>query len=373
MRATRAEVSLKNIEHNIRVMRSGLKPETKYLAVIKGNAYGHGLVEVGRFIEQKALADYFAVAIAEEAFQLRDAGVTRTPILVLGPTFTDLIDEMIDKNVTATVFTMETLRALEEHAARKNAVAHFHFKIDTGMSRIGFRHEKEFSEALSFLKSAKHLSFDGMFTHFAVAEIEDKAFTYQQAAKYDLFAKMAKDAGFHFIEHVCNSAATLELPELQHDMCRGGISMYGYYCAGADPLKRFDLKPCLTWKTVITNVKSMDPGETVGYGRRFTVRRPSLIATLPVGYADGYFRASSGKALVLVHGKRCPQIGSVCMDQFMIDVTDVPDVSIGDEVILLGKQGDEEITADEIGSWSNTISYEVLLEISARVPRVYID
>ena len=373
MRATRAEISLKNIGHNIRVMKSGLKPTTKYLAVIKGNAYGHGLVEVGRYIENNRLADYFAVAIAEEGFQLRDAGVVRTPILVLGPTFEDLIDEMIEKNITATVFSIETLRALEEHAAALNKTAQFHFKIDTGMSRIGFRHEKDFSEALSFLKNAKHLSFDGMFTHFAVAEIEDKSFTYRQAERFDAFSKMAKNEGFSFIEHVCNSAATLELPELQHDMCRGGISMYGYYCAGADPLKRFDLKPCLTWKTVVTNVKEMDPGETVGYGRRFTVQRPSVIATLPVGYADGYFRASSGKAIVLVHGKRCPQVGSVCMDQFMIDVTDVPDVAIGDEVILLGRQGNEEITADEMASWTNTISYEVLLEISARVPRVYID
>ena len=369
LRATRAEISLENIKHNIDVMKKGLKPGTKYLAVIKANAYGHGIVEVGRFIEEHGYAEHFAVAIAEEGLALREAGL-KLPILILGPTFEQYIGAIIENELTATVFSLDVLESLEKHAARLNKKAHFHFKIDTGMGRIGFRDTAEFEKALALIKKCPHVSFDGMFTHFAISEREDKAYTFKQAARYDEFYALAVKHGFHPLAHVCNSAATLELPELQHDMVRGGISMYGYNSIGHE-LKQFDLKPALTFKTCISHIKEIEPGESVSYGRRFIAEKPTRIATLPVGYGDGYMRIMSTKAQALVSGKRVPQVGSICMDQCMLDVTDVPEAQVGDEVVLLGRQGDEEITADEVASWAGTISYEVLLAISARVPRVY--
>lgn len=370
LRATRAEISLENIRHNIDVMKRGLKPGTKYLAVIKANAYGHGIVEVGRYIEENALADHFAVAIAEEGLRLREAGIA-LPILILGPTFPECMDAIIERELTATVFTCDILKQLQEHAAKLRKTAHFHFKIDTGMGRIGFRDTAEFTKALALVKESPNLSFDGMFTHFAVSEREDKSFTFEQAARFDEFYALAKQQGFSPLAHVCNSAATLEVPELAHDMVRGGISMYGYNSAG-HAIDQFDLKPALTFKTCISHIKEIEPGESVSYGRRFIATEKTRIATLPVGYGDGYMRIMSTKAQALVSGKRVPQVGSICMDQCMIDVTNVPNAKVGDEVVLIGRQGSEEITADEVANWAGTISYEVLLAISARVPRVYL-
>lgn len=371
IRSTKAEIRLDNLRHNINVMKAGLPAGTKFLGVVKSNAYGHGILETASYLEENGLADHLAVALAEEAFLLRDGGI-RLPILILGATFPDVIDEILEKGITATICSLEILSQFHARAEALGLEGHFHFKIDSGMNRIGFRTHACFQKALDFIKDKPHLHFDGMFTHFAVAERADKTFTLQQAEKFDSFLALAKAAGFSPIAHVCNSAATLELPELAHDMVRGGIALYGYHPAG-HPSERFDLKPVMTLKTQISHLKLIEPGEGVSYGLRFVADRPTQVATLPLGYGDGYKRIMSGKAEVLIHGRRAPQIGAICMDQCMVDVTDIPDVQVGDEVVLIGRQGSEEITADDLARWAGgTISYEILLSISARVPRVYL-
>lgn len=369
LRATHAEIHLENLRHNITQIRSRLLPTTKYMAVVKANAYGHGMPEVARYIEENGLAEHLAVAIAEEAFLLRDRGV-KLPILILGPTFAGDIDGIIERRVTPTVFSADVLELLQRRAAQKNAVQPFHFKIDTGMNRIGFRDPDAFAGTLDLLERYPNLTLDGMFTHFAVSEQPDKSFTLLQAERFMRYVELARARGFSPLVHMCNSGAALELPELQADMVRGGIAMYGYHPIG-HAVEQYPLEPVLSWKTCITHVKDVPAGEGVSYGLRYVTERPARIATLPVGYGDGYLRAMSGKAEVLVHGRRVPQVGTICMDQCMCDVSLVPEAAVGDEVVLIGRQGGSAITADDLAAWAGTISYEVLLDISARVPRVY--
>ncbi len=369
LRCTHAEIHFESLRRNIAQIRSRLLPATKYMAVVKANAYGHGMLEVARYIEENGLAEHLAVAIAEEAFLLRACGV-ELPILILGPAFDGDVDEIIEKRVTPTVFSCETLALLQKRAAAKNAVQPFHFKIDTGMNRIGFRDPDEFTGALDLLMRCPNLTLAGMFTHFAVSERPDKSFTLLQAERFMRYVKLTRARGFSPLVHMCNSGAALELPELQADMVRGGIAMYGYHPIG-HAVEQYPLEPVLTFKTCIAHVKDVPAGEGVSYGLRYVTEKPTRIATLPVGYGDGYLRAMSGRAEMLVRGRRVPQVGTICMDQCMCDVSLVPDAAVGDEVVLIGRQGGGTITADDLAAWAGTISYEVLLDISARVPRVY--
>ena len=369
LRATRTEICLPNLSHNIAVIRSSLRPETKFLAVVKANAYGHGLEEVARYVAAHG-ADYLGVAIAEEGVRLREAGID-TPILILGASMDTHIDCILDYGLTPTVFSIHTLQSLQEAAAARQKTCRFHFKVDTGMNRIGFVDPDAFQEALDYLAQCPNLVFEGMFTHFAVSELPDKRFTLAQAERFEQYVALAARHGYRPLLHACNSGGALELPALQYDMVRGGIALYGYHPAGSNA-PDVGLRPVLSWKTNVVNVKDIPSGETVSYGRTFTASRPTRVATLPVGYGDGYKRCLSNRAYVLIHGRRAPQIGTVCMDQIMCDVTDIPDVQIGDEVVLLGTQGEETITADEMAQWADTISYEILLCISERVPRVFL-
>lgn len=369
LRATRTEICLPNLAHNIAVIRKALRPQTKFLAVVKANAYGHGLEEVARYVAAHG-ADYLGVAIAEEGVRLREAGID-APILILGASMDTHIDCILDHDLTPTVFSIHTLQSLQAAAAARNKVCRFHFKVDTGMNRIGFVDMGAFEEALAYLTRCPNLAFEGMFTHFAVSELPDKRFTLQQAERFEQYVALAAQHGYHPILHACNSGGALDLPSLQYDMVRGGIALYGYHPAGQDA-PELGLRPVLSWKTNIVNVKEIPRGDTVSYGRTFTAKRPTRVATLPVGYGDGYKRCLSNRACVLIHGMRAPQIGTVCMDQIMCDVTEIPHVQIGDEVVLLGTQGAEAITADEMAQWAGTISYEILLSISERVPRVFL-
>lgn len=370
LRATRTEISLPNLEHNIAAIRKRLRPETKFLAVVKANAYGHGLEEVARYVCAHG-ADYLGVAIAEEGVRLREAGI-EAPMLILGASLDTHIDCILDHDLTPTVFSIHTMNSLQAAAERREKQCRFHFKVDTGMNRIGFVDKAAFEEALCNLAQCHNLVFEGLFTHFAVSEIPDKSFTHLQGERFQEYISIAEKHGYHPILHASNSGGALELPELQFDMVRGGLAMYGFHPSGRS-VEGIDLRPVLSWKTNVVNTKEVACGETVSYGRNFTATRQTRVATLPVGYGDGYKRCLSNRAAVLIHGKRAPQIGTVCMDQIMCDVTDIPDVEIGDEVILLGAQGDESITADEMARWADTISYEILLSISERVPRVFLD
>lgn len=370
LRPTRVEIDLNNIGSNVEIIRSALTPETKYLAVIKANAYGHGAVKVADYLEQRKMADYFAVAIVEEGIQLRENG-NKLPILVLGPSQPAYAHEIVQYDLTPAVFTTEMLLALDHAAKAAGKKCRFHFKIDSGMNRIGFKSHETFLNALETLKKCESLVFEGIFTHFAVAEIEDPSFTDQQIKTFLSYVELARTAGYSPIVHCANSAGILMRPYSHYDMVRGGIAMYGYHPTGKF-MPESGLKPVLTFKTQIAYLKTILPGETVSYGRRFTAEKSTLVATLPVGYGDGYKRLLSGKASVLIHGKRAPLIGSICMDQCMCDVSDIPNVKIGDEVVLIGQQGEEAVSADELADLVGTISYEILLSISERVPRIYV-
>ena len=368
MRNNYAEISISNLTHNIDELRKNLSPATRFLAVVKANAYGHGMEIVANTALHHG-ADYLAVAIAEEGARLRAAGIV-APVLLLGATDDAHLDSVIDYDLTPTIISVHMLKEFQRRAAARGKICRFHFKIDTGMNRIGFKDEAAFSEALDLLPACKNLIFEGMFTHFAVSEIPDKTFTLEQVRRFKKFVEIANAHGYRPLLHAANSGATLDLPEeTQFDMVRGGIAMYGCHPAGA-PVPAYDLRPVLSWKTVVLHVKDIQPGEGVSYGLTFVADKPMRIATLPVGYGDGYKRCMSNRAEVLIRGKRAKQIGTICMDQMMVDVTDIPDVANDDEAVLIGRQGDDVITADDMATWANTISYEILLSISDRVPRV---
>ena len=370
MRSTHVSVNLANVRHNIDELMRHVEPSTRYLAVVKANAYGHGMEEIARTALAHG-ANYLAVAFTEEGVRLREAGFT-APILLLGATDEAHMDDVIRFDLIPTVFTLDTLLALQRHAAALGRVCRFHFKVDTGMNRIGFTEEAAFVAALDALPACKNLVFEGMFTHFAVSEIDDPTFTLLQGERFRAFAALTHARGYRPLLHASNSGGALNYPSLQFDMVRGGISMYGYHPSGR-AVPGVDLRPVLTWKTAVAHVKTIHAGDGVSYGLRFVADRDMRIATLPVGYGDGYKRCLSGVAEVLIHGRRAREIGTICMDQMMCDVSDIPDVEVGDEVVLIGSQGGETITADDMAAWADTISYEILLSIDDRVPRVFIE
>lgn len=370
MRSTCAYVNLQNFKKNIQTIKSLLDSKTKFLAVVKANAYGHGILEISRSALE-AGADFLGVAIPQEGEYLRENGI-QAPILVLGGTEPIDAPRFVQNNLIPAVYSIPMLSAFQNAACSKNCLLPIHFKIDTGMNRIGIKTLAELNNLLSYLQqNCPNLSLDGMFTHFAVSEESDKTFTLQQDMLFKQFVQVVKESGFSPILHASNSAAILDLPTLQYDMVRGGIAMYG---CPPDPQKKYQipLLPVMSWKTRVTYVKTVAPGETVGYGRTFTAYRPTKLATIPVGYGDGFKRLLSNKGHVLIKGKKAPIVGSVCMDQSTCDVSEIPNVSVGDEVVLLGQQGESCITAQEMANWAQTINYEVLLSISPRVPRIYL-
>ncbi len=368
LRSTYAVIHLPALLKNIRYAKRSLKPETKFLAVIKSNAYGHGIKEVGRYLEQSGLVDMLAVAIPEEGLRLRAHGVT-VPILILGVTDPDHIPAVVANDLTPAVFLPEQVRLLERCARAAGKDAHVHVKLDTGMHRIGVLDNDMLDALLDAFEACPHVQMTGAFTHFAKSE-SDPEFTRLQAQRFDAFIARIHARGFRPIVHAANSGATLDFPELQYDMVRFGISLYGYH---PDPRRtaKTGLTPVMSLITHISNLKTLPAGEGVSYGLRYTTAHTTRIATLPIGYGDGYKRCLTGKSDVLIGGVRCPQVGTICMDQMMVDVTEVPNVAVGDEAVLIGRQGNEEITADEIADKADTISYEILLSVSDRVPRVY--
>ncbi len=370
MRNNYAEISRSAILHNLDVIRSILSPETKLIAVVKANAYGHGM-EIVANTSCNHGADCLAVAIPEEGIRLRKAGIA-SPILLLGASDEGHMDLILDYSLTPTLFSLSFLQSMQDHAAKRNAVCPIHLKVDTGMNRIGFKTKESFIQALETLQTCPNLRFDGLFTHFAVSELEDTSFTLLQIRRFREYIDLAHSYGFYPTIHAANSGAILNIPAARFDMVRAGLVLYGDQPSG-HPNPAFDLQPVLSWKADIVHIKEVPAGEGISYGLKYVTSRPSRIATLPVGYGDGYKRCISGKACVLLHGKRAPQVGTICMDQMMVDVTDVPEASVGDTAVLIGSQGSEQITADEMARWADTISYEILLSISDRVPRVMVE
>lgn len=364
-RAVWAEIDMKALEDNIRNIKSCIKGNAKFCAVVKANAYGHGALEVA----QKAVemgADYLAVAVLSEAIELRNAGFT-TPILILGATPIEDSGLLVDYNITQAVFTIEQAKAISAEALRRGKVAKVHLKVDTGMSRIGVRPEMagEFAKGIA---SMPYMELEGMFSHFALADVKDKTFAHKQLDNFKLALQKVEEAGVKLaIRHIANSAAILEMPEAHFDMVRAGIILYGLW--PSDEVEHvIELKQVLKLCAKLVYVKALHVGESISYGCTFTAQRESRIATLPLGYADGYTRLFSGKAQISFNGKRAPIAGRICMDQCMADITDIPELKQGDTVVLYGS---DELTTDEAASWLGTINYELPCMLSPRVPRIY--
>lgn len=368
LRSTYAEIDLSAIRDNIKAIRARVGPKVKIMPAVKADGYGHGALEVSRACIQ-ASADALLVAMPEEGIELRDAGLD-VPILILGCSSPDVSDEIVRYDFVSTVCDWASAYALSEAAVKQKKSASVHVKVDTGMGRIGVQPD----EALDFivaLKSLPELSVEGVFTHFPSADEADRTFTTSQIAIFSKLIGALKRHGLALCAHASNSGGILAYPEADFDAVRPGIMTYGNYPSN-DVARSISIREALTLKTSIVFIKEVDAGVTISYNRTHKLNRRSKVATLPIGYADGYQRALSNCGEAAVRGERVPVIGRVCMDQMLIDVTDVAGVEVGDEVVLIGG-GYDYLSASEVAAKACTISYETYCAIAARVPRVYVN
>ena len=369
-RPTRVEVDLGAIAANTRTFKNMLGEGCRLMAVVKADAYGHGAAVVAREA-LSAGAEWLAVALAQEALELREAGIG-APILILGYTPAEEYPEIIAAGgIRPAIYTLEQARALSAAAAAADARAPYHLKMDSGMSRIGFRPGEEALEEIRRIRELPNLLLEGCFTHFARADENDKSSRDQQFALFIDFADRLRQEGEIPIVHCANTAAAMDFPAGRLDMIRLGIGLYGLYPSAEARDWGAELIPALTWKSCLSHVKTVPAGAKVSYGHTWEAKRESVIGTLPVGYADGYSRGLSNKGAVLVRGELAPVIGRVCMDQIMVDLTDIPVAQVGDEAVLLGRQGEKEITADAMAALLDTINYEITCDNGSRVPRLY--
>lgn len=365
-----AEISLEAIGHNIREVKKRLPEGVKLLGVVKANAYGHGAVPVASYLENQV--DYFATATIEEAVELRENGIS-APILILGYVSPSQYGDLVEYDITQTIDSYAQALALEKEAARQNRKAKAHLAVDTGMTRIGFQVTEHDADEAAKIADLPHIELEGMFTHFSCADQEDKTYCSMQMEKYDKMTALLAERGVTIpLRHICNSAGIMEFDDHRFEMVRSGIITYGIYPSEEVKKERLDLIPALSWKSHVIHVKEVGPGIGVSYGATYVTEKPmTRIATVSAGYADGYPRALSNQGCVLIHGKKAPIIGRICMDQMMVDVTDIPDVQVEDVVTLVGTDGDETITIEEIANPAARFDYEMLCDISSRVIRVY--
>ena len=367
-RPTLCAVDHAALRWNLSQIRSKVGPKIKILCMVKANGYGHGAVEISQTLARSG-ADAFGVATLEEAVQLRKAGIV-VPVIVLAGVFPDQLDQFVNYKLTPVIHDLNSLKRLESEASRHRAQLKVHLKIDTGMGRLGFM-PADADQWISELKKLRSLELEGVFSHFSHAESVEGDYTKKQLETFHrVLARLRTENLIPELVHFANSAATITLPAAYFDMVRPGLMLYGIYPSPA-MARQIALKPVLAWKTKILQLKKVPAGTSISYGQTFVSQRQSSIATLPVGYADGYPRLLSNRGEALVGDQRAPVAGRVCMDLTMIDVTDIRNVRQGDEVVLLGRQGAAEISADELASWANTISYEILTSIGARVPRIH--
>ena len=355
-------VDLQAIRDNVRALRGAVGPNVKLMAVVKADAYGHGMVKVAK-AALSAGASFLGVATPDEGVLLRENGMD-APILVFGALSRDGAGAAVEYSLTQTVCRVDMIAWLARECQRQRKDAFVHLKVDTGMGRIGVRTDDEAQAVLDALRAAPQVKLTGAYTHFADADGSEEKFTLQQLAAFEhITARLPQG----ILRHAANSAAMLRYPQTHFDMVRPGIALYG-----CPPVKTVvPLRPAQRWVTEVIHVKEISPGDTVSYGRTFTAHKPMRVATLPVGYGDGYHRMLSNRGKVLIGGEWAPILGRVCMDQTMADVTDIPAAIPGAEAVLLGRQGQSEITADQMGEWAGTISYEVLLAPTIRVTRSY--
>lgn len=377
------EVDLKAIAHNIRELRRITNPKASFMAVVKANAYGHGIIEVARQSLENG-AEALGVAHIEEGIQLRKTGID-VPVLIFGYTSPKHVKKLIEFDLTQTVFSYETSRALSEALAAYGKKIKVHIKVDTGMGRVGLlldrlrlsTYNKEITDSsVSEVESISRLpmfELEGVYTHFATADQSDKSYAGEQFEIFMDFLNQLRIAGLEIpVTHTANSAAIINMPETHLDMVRAGISIYGLYTSEEVDRSIIKLKPAMALKTKIIHLKKVPAGFKVGYGITYETEKPTTIATVSIGYADGLNRLLSSNGRMLACGHSAPILGRVCMDLTMLDVGNIPEIAIGEEVVVFGKQGNESISVDEIASTINTINYEVVSTIMERVPRIYL-
>lgn len=367
-----AEVDLDAIWENMVHMKENIAENTKILAVIKTDGYGHGGVPIAKMLEQLDFMFGYAAATYEEAHVLREAGVKK-PILILGYTFPYCYEELIREEIRPAVYRRDTVEELAAAAAKAGKKAKVHIKVDTGMGRIGITPDEEGLEFVRFLIEHPELEVEGIFTHFAKSDETDKTSANHQLELFqDFIKKIQTELGITIpVKHCSNSAAILEMPQANMDMVRAGITTYGLYPSEEVSKDIVPLRAAMSLYSHIVYCKTIHAGQSVSYGGLFTAQKDTRVATIPVGYGDGYPRSLSGKGYVLIRGKKAPILGRVCMDQFMVDISEIPGVMEGDKVTLLGVDGTERITAEELGELSGRFNYEFVCDLGKRIPRVY--
>lgn len=368
-----AEIDLDAMTYNLEHIKKNLAPGTQVIAVLKADAYGHGAVPLAKRIQKDPEIWGIAVATVEEGEELRNAGITK-PILILGYTYQEDYQKIAALDFRPAVFKLSMAKELSKAAMEAGKTLKIHIKIDTGMTRIGYRDVKKDVPEILEISKLPGLETEGIFTHFARADEADKAPALNQYQKFQEFIKALEQNGLHIpMKHCSNSAGIIRMREANLDAVRAGIILYGLYPSQEVEREPVPLKPLMSLRSHIAYIKTVEPGAEISYGGIFTTVRDTRVATIPVGYADGYPRGLSNKGSVLIRGKRAPILGRVCMDQFMVDVTDIPEAEELDQVILLGKDGEDCITMEELGELSGRFNYEFACCISKRVPRVYLE
>lgn len=367
-----AVISLDAVEENFRNMRAHTNPKTKMIAVVKTDGYGHGAVPVAKLVEDYDYIWGFAVATAEEAQILRRNQIQK-PILILGYTFEEHYEMLVRLDIRPVVFKWDTAKALSKEACRQGRTITVHLGLDTGMSRIGFTDTKESIEVILEIAKLPNLKIEGLFTHFARSDETDKTSAWGQLARYlDFYGKLS-EAGIRIpLKHCSNSAGIIDLPEANMDAVRPGISIYGIYPSAEVKKENVPLRPVMQLKSHIVYIKELEAGIPVSYGGTFVTEKRTKVATIPVGYGDGYPRSLSGKGWVLIHGKKAPILGRVCMDQFMVDISDIDEARELDEVTLFGESKGAILPVEDLSSICGRFPYEFVCDIGKRIPRVYV-
>lgn len=367
---TYAKIDLGAIKYNVASVVKKIDSRASLLAVIKADAYGHGAVEIGRAIQDSC--DFFGVACIEEALEIIKAGI-RKPVMVLGTVSPYCFDDVVRYDIRVPIYTLDEAMALSDEAVRQGKTIKFHFCVDTGMSRVGFEPDEKSADMCRKIVDLPNIEAEGLFSHFATADESDLSKAKSQQQKFVSFVKMLEDRGIEIpVKHINNSAGIMVFDEM-FDMVRMGIVMYGLYPSAEVDKSQLSIRPALEWKTNISYVKTLEAGREISYGGTYVTDKPTVVATIPVGYADGYPRVLSNKGRVIINGKYANIIGRVCMDQFMVDVSHIDGVKAGDEVTLVGADGDAFLSMEEVSEEAYSFNYELPCRISRRVPRVYVE
>ena len=366
---TWCDVDLDAIRRNMENIRQKAGENIKVMAVIKADGYGHGAVRIGHHIED--ITDYFGVASIDEAVELRKSGLT-IPILILGYNSPSLYDLNLLYNVDQTIYSLETAKAMSDRAVRAGKTARIHIALDTGMTRIGISPDEKGLEIAKAIAALPNIKIEGLFTHFSCADMTDKSYTYQQMERYDHFVEMLKEAEISIpVKHICNSAGIMEFDHHRYDMVRAGIILYGLLPSDEVDPGSLELLPALSWRSRVVNIMEPEMNRGISYGATYVTDHPMRVATISIGYADGYPRSLSNKGWVLIRGQKAPILGRVCMDQMMVDISHIDGVEMEDVVTLAGFDGEERISVEEISEAAGSFNYEFVCDISKRVPRKY--